>query len=189
MSIQQSINQSILAAGALYSQSGAAEQRKGKLELQKEKKSLKAANEKYDELEYKRHGKASDELYDALQEYRMRKAENVMNLGLKSGNFEAYETGRRVYKEKKKFLEDHKRHEEFQNDPNFIDDDYDPEIEDELARRQERQAVDEYEAAAQKEKDRRQKRVMMRQANRAAVQKRMEMLSDRDFRQDVFGGN
>ena len=41
MSVQQSINQSILAAGALYSQSGAAEQRKGKLELQKEVKDLK----------------------------------------------------------------------------------------------------------------------------------------------------
>lgn len=49
--------------------------------------------------------------------------------------------------------------------------------------------MDEYEAAAQAEKDRREKRVMMRQANRAAVQKRIEMLSDRDFRQDVFGGN
>ena len=50
MSIQQSINQSILAAGALYSQSGAAERRKGKLELERDKKDLKAANEKYDEL-------------------------------------------------------------------------------------------------------------------------------------------
>ena len=43
MSVQQSINQSILAAGALYSQSGAAEQRKGKLELQKEVKQIKKA--------------------------------------------------------------------------------------------------------------------------------------------------
>ena len=30
---------------------------------------------------------------------------------------------------------------------------------------------------------------MMRQANRAAVKKRMEMLASRDFRQDMFGGN
>lgn len=67
--------------------------------------------------------------------------------------------------------------------------DYDPEWEDELSRREERQAVDEYEAAARAEKDRREKRIMMRQANRAAVQKRIEMLSNRDFRQDVFGGN
>lgn len=89
-------------------------------------------------------------------------------------------------------MSDDKRHEEFKNDPNFVDNDYngyDPEVEDELAKRQERQAVDEYEMAAQKEKDRREKRIMMRQANRAAVQKRIEMLSDRDFRQDMFGGN
>ena len=68
MSVQQSINQSILAAGALYSQSGAAEQRKGKLELKREVKSKEAADEKYDELKYKRYGKASDELLDALYE-------------------------------------------------------------------------------------------------------------------------
>lgn len=43
MSVQQSINQSILAAGALYSQSGAAEQRKGKLELEKQYNQLKTA--------------------------------------------------------------------------------------------------------------------------------------------------
>lgn len=30
---------------------------------------------------------------------------------------------------------------------------------------------------------------MMKQANRAAVKKRMEMLDSRDFRQDMFGGN
>lgn len=30
---------------------------------------------------------------------------------------------------------------------------------------------------------------MMKQANRAAVKKRMEMLVSRDFRQDMFGGN
>ena len=46
MSVQQSINQSILAAGVLYSQSGADEQRKGKLEFERAKKNLKAANEK-----------------------------------------------------------------------------------------------------------------------------------------------
>lgn len=176
MSVQQSINQSILAAGALYSQSDAAEQKKGKLELQREKKGLNAANEKYDELKYKRYGKAKDELYDALEEYRMKKAENVMNIGLKTGNFKAYEVGRRNFKDSKNILEDDKRHEEFQYiEPDVDDDEYDE--------------YDEMEAAAQKEKDRREKRVMMRQANRAAVQKRIEMLSDRDFRQDVFGGN
>lgn len=172
MSVQQSINQSILAAGALYSQSGAAEQRKGKLEFEKEVKDLNKAKEKYDELKYKRYGKAADELFDALEEYRMKKAENVMNLGFKYGNFKAYEKGRRDFKDYKQFLEDDKRHEEFQYDPNYVDDD-----------------DDELEIAAQKEKDRREKRIMMRQANRAAVQKRMEMISDRDFRQDMFGGN
>lgn len=170
MSVQQSINQSILAAGALYSQSGAAEQRKGKLELEREVKDLDAAKEKYDELKYKRYGKAKDELFDALEEYRMRKAENVMNIGLKAGNFQAYEKGRRDFKENKEFLSDPKRHEEFQYDPNYVDD------------------VDELEQAAQKEKDRRQKIHLMKQANRAAVKKRMEMLSDRDFR-DMIGGN
>lgn len=189
MSVQQSINQSILAAGALYSQSVAAEQRKGNLELQKDKKNLKAANKKYDELKYHRYGKGEEELYDALTEYRMKKAENVMDLGFKYGNFQAYETGRRNFKDLKAQLSDDKRHEEFEYDPNFVDNDYDPEWEDEVERREERQAVDEYEQAAQKEKNRREKRIMMRQANRAAVQKRMEMLVSRDFRQDMFGGN
>ena len=188
MSVQQSINQSILAAGALYSQSDAAEQRKGKLELERDKKNLKAANEKYDELKNNRYGKAAEELSDALTEYRMRKAENIMNLGFKYGNFKAYETGRRNFKDLKAQLSDDKRHEEFKNDPNFVDNDYDPEVEDELARRAERQAVDEYEMAAQKEKDRREKIHLMKQANRAAVQKRMDMLWDRDFR-DNLGGN
>ena len=168
MSVQQSINQSILAAGALYSQSDAAEQRKGKLELKREVKGLKAANEKYDELKNTRYGKAQDELYDALTEYRIKKAENVMNIGLRTGNFKAYEVGRRNAKDYKEFLSDPKRHEEFQDTGTDMD---------------------EYEMAAQKEKDRREKRIMMRQANRAAVQKRIEMLSDRDFRQDMFGGN
>lgn len=177
MSVQQSINQSILAAGALYSQSGAAEQRKGKLELQKEVKGLKEANKQYDILSAKRGGKAADELFDALEEYRMRKAENVMNIGLKAGNFKAYETGRRNFKYNKEFLSDPKRHEEFQYDPNYVDDDDDDDDDDEL------------EQAAQKEKERREKLIMMRQANRAAVQKRMEMLSDKDFRQDMLGGN
>lgn len=86
-------------------------------------------------------------------------------------------------------MSDDKIHEEFKNDPNFVDNDYDPEVEDELAKRAEKQAVDEYEMAAQNEKDRREKRIMMRQANRAAVQKRMEMLVSRDFRQDILGGN
>ncbi len=168
MSVQQSINQSILAAGALYSQSGAAEQRKGKLELQKEVKGLKEANKQYDILSAKRGGKAADELFDALEEYRMKKAENVMNLGLKSGNFKAYEVGRRNFKEKSEFLNDPKRHESFQDTGTDMD---------------------EMEMAAQKEKDRREKRIMMKQANRAAVQKRMEMLVSRDFRQDILGGN
>lgn len=175
MSVQQSINQSILAAGALYSQSGAAEQRKGKLELKREEKSKEAADEKYDELKHSRYSKASDELLDALYEYRMKKSENIMNLGFKYGNFKAYEKGRRDFKFYQEFLNDPKRHEEFQYDPNYVDDDDDD--------------YDEYEQAAQKEKDRREKRVMMRQANRAAVKKRMEMLDSRDFRQDMFGGN
>ena len=168
MSVQQSINQSILAAGALYSQSGAAEQRKGKLELKREVKSKEAADEKYDELKYSRYGKAKDELLDALYEYRMKKAENIMDLGFKYGNFKAYEKGRRDFKNYKEFLEDDKRHDEFQYDPNYVD--------------------DEYEMAAQKEKDRREKIHLMKQANRAAVKKRMEMLYDRDFR-DNLGGN
>ena len=168
MSVQQSINQSILAAGALYSQSGAAEQRKGKLELKREVKSKEAADEKYDELKYSRYGKAKDELLDALYEYRMKKAENIMDLGFKYGNFKAYEKGRRDFKNYKEFLEDDKRHDEFQYDPNYVD--------------------DEYEMAAQKEKDRREKIHLMKQANRAAVQKRMEMLDSRDFR-DMIGGN
>ena len=167
MSVQQSINQSILAAGALYSQSGAAEQRKGKLELQKEVKDLNKAKEKYDELKYKRYGKAADELFDALEEYRMKKAENVMNIAIKSGNFKAYETGRRNYKDNKEFLNDPKRHESFQDTGTDMD---------------------EMEIAAQKEKDRREKIRLMKQANHAAVQKRMEMLYDRDFR-DNLGGN
>ena len=85
-------------------------------------------------------------------------------------------------------MSDDKRHEEFKNDPNFVDNDYDPEIEDELAQRAERQAVDEFEMAAQKEKDRREKIRLMKQANRAAVKKRMDMLSDIDFR-GMIGGN
>ena len=91
-----------------------------------------------------------------------------MNLGFKYGNFKAYEKGRRDFKNYKEFLGDDKRHDEFQYDPNYVD--------------------DEYEMAAQKEKDRREKIHLMKQANRAAVQKRMEMLSDRDFR-DMLGGN
>lgn len=192
MSIQQSINQSILAAGALYSQSGAAEQRKGKLELERDKKNLKAANKKYDELQNNRTSEEQVRLSNALDEYRMKKAENMMNLGLKSGDFESYQIGSRKFKELKEKLEGTNKNKASQSQEaseNAPPADYDPEWEDELAKRQERQAVDEYEMAAQKEKDRREKRIMMRQANRAAVQKRMEMLSDRDFRQDMFGGN
>lgn len=179
MSVQQSINQSILAAGALYSQSGAAEQRKGKLELQKEVKQIKKARNDFTNPE-------------ALDEYLEIKAQRLKDLGAQYGDAKAFRVGRDYTPEgknrKAKELEDKKKkaQEAFENSP---PDDYDPEWEDELARREERQAVDEYEQAAQKEKDRREKRIMMRQANRAAVKKRMEMLSDRDFRQDMFGGN
>lgn len=192
MSVQQSINQSILAAGALYSQSGAAEQRKGKLELERDKKDLKAANEKYDELMKSRTDEEQIRLSNALDEYRMKKAENMMNLGLKAGDFESYQTGSRKFKELKEKLEGTNKNKASQTQEAFENSlpvDYDPEWEDELAQREERQAVDEYEQAARKEKDRREKRIMMRQANRAAVKKRMEMLDSRDFRQDMFGGN
>lgn len=175
MSVQQSINQSILAAGALYSQSGAAEQRKGKLELKKDVKQIKRAREEFTNPE-------------ALNEYLELKAQKIKDLGFKYGDTKAFRVGRDFTPEGKnaKAKKAAEAQEAFENSP---PDDYDPEVEDELARREERQAVDEYEAAAQAEKDRREKRVMMRQANRAAVQKRIEMLSDRDFRQDVFGGN
>lgn len=191
MSVQQSINQSILAAGALYSQSGAAEQRKGKLELERNKKDLKAANKKYDELKNNRTDEEKVKLSNALDEYRMKKAENMMNLGLKYGDFKSYQTGSRKFKELKEKLEGTNKNKAAQTQEAFdnsIPDDYDPEWEDELARRAERQAVDEFEMAAQKEKDRREKIRLMKQANRAAVQKRMDMLSDIDFR-GMIGGN
>ena len=179
MSVQQSINQSILAAGALYSQSGAAEQRKGKLELQKEVKQIKKARNDFTNQE-------------ALDEYLEIKAQRLKDLGAQYGDTKAFRVGRDHTPEGKKRIaqkleeEKKKAQESFENSPSA---DYDPEWEDELAKREERQAVDEYEQAAQKEKDRREKRVMMRQANRAAVKKRMEMLVSRDFRQDMFGGN
>lgn len=175
MSVQQSINQSILAAGALYSQSGAAEQRKGKLELQKEVKQIKKARNDFTNQE-------------ALNEYLEIKAQRLKDLGAKYGDAKAFRVGRDFTPEgkKAKAKKAAEAQEAFENSPPA---DYDPEVEDELAQRAERQAVDEYEQAAQKEKDRREKRVMMRQANRAAVQKRMEMLVSRDFRQDMFGGN
>ena len=175
MSVQQSINQSILAAGALYSQSGAAEQRKGKLELQKEVKQIKKARNDFTNQE-------------ALDEYLEIKAQRLKDLGAQYGDAKAFRVGRDFTPEgkKAKAKKAAEAQEAFENSPPA---DYDPEIEDESARRAERQAVDEYEQAAQKEKDRRQKRVMMKQANRAAVQKRMEMLVSRDFRQDMFGGN
>ena len=175
MSVQQSINQSILAAGALYSQSGAAEQRKGKLELQKEVKQIKKARNDFTNTE-------------ALNEYLEIKAQKLKDLGAKYGDAKAFRVGRDFTPEGKK-AKDKKAaeaQEAFENSPPA---DYDPEWEDELAKRSERQAVDEYEQAAQKEKDRREKRIMMKQANRAAVKKRMEMLVSRDFRQDMFGGN
>ena len=175
MSVQQSINQSILAAGALYSQSGAAEQRKGKMELQKEVKQIKKARNDFTDKE-------------ALDEYLEIKAQRLKDLGAQYGDAKAFRVGRDFTPEGKK-AKAKKAAEAQEAWASAPPDDYDPEVEDELAKRTERQAVDEYEQAAQKEKDRREKRVMMKQANRAAVQKRMEMLTDRDFRQDMFGGN
>lgn len=173
MSVQQSINQSILAAGVLYSQSGAAEQRKGKLELQKEVKQIKKARNDFTNPE-------------ALNEYLEIKAQRLKDLGAQYGDAKAFRVGRDFTPEGKK-AKDKKAaeaKEAFENSPPA---DYDPEWEDELAKRAERQAVDEYEMAARKEKDRREKIRLMKQANHAAVQKRMEMLSDRDFR-DMIGG-
>ena len=175
MSVQQSINQSILAAGALYSQSGAAEQRKGKLELQKDVKQIKKARSQFADNP------------EALNEYLELKAQKIKDLGFKYGDTKAFRVGRDFTPEgkKAKAKKAAEAQEAFENSPPA---DYDPEIEDELARRAERQAVDEYEMAAQKEKDRREKIRLMKQANHAAVQKRMEMLYDRDFR-DNLGGN
>ena len=174
MSVQQSINQSILAAGALYSQSGAAEQRKGKLELQKEVKQIKKARNDFTNQE-------------ALDEYLEIKAQRLKDLGAKYGDAKAFRIGRDFTPEGKKEKDKKaaEAKEAFENSPPA---DYDPEVEDELAKRAERQAVDEYEMAARKEKDRREKIRLMKQANHAAVQKRMEMLYDRDFR-DNLGGN
>ena len=173
MSVQQSINQSILAAGALYSQSGAAEQRKGKLELQKEVKQIKKARNEFTNPE-------------ALNEYLEIKAKRLKDLGAQYGDAKAFRVGRDFTPEGKKAKANKsaEAQEAFENSPPS---DYDPEWEDELSRRAERQAVDEYEMAARKEKDRREKISLMKQANRAAVKKRMEMLSDRDFR-DMIGG-
>ena len=175
MSVQQSINQSILAAGALYSQSGAAEQRKGKLELQKDVKQIKKARSQFADNP------------EALNEYLELKAQKIKDLGFKYGDTKAFRIGRDFTPEGKnrKAKKAAEAQEAWASAP---PDDYDPEVEDELARRAERQFVDEYEMAAQKEKDRREKIRLMKQANRAAVQKRMEMLSDRDFR-DMIGGN
>ena len=173
MSVQQSINQSILAAGALYSQSGAAEQRKGKLELQKEVKQIKKARNDFTNPE-------------ALNEYLEIKAQRLKDLGAQYGDAKAFRVGRDFTPEgkKAKAKKAAEAQEAFENSPPA---DYDPEIEDELAKRAERQAVDEYEMAARKEKDRREKIHLMKQANRAAVKKRMEMLDSRDFR-DMIGG-
>lgn len=185
MSVQQSINQSILAAGALYSQSGAAEQRKLKAEKKRGEQSEKIEKEQIkSDLKKGIQGLTGD----ALEEYRDIKANRLKELGSKYGDVEAFRVGFRntsAYKQK----EQKKAAEAQEASENAPPAGYDPEIEDELAQRAERQAVDEYEMAAQKEKDRREKRIMMRQANRAAVQKRIEMLSDRDFRQDILGGN
>ena len=131
MSVQQSINQSILAAGALYSQSGAAEQRKGKLELQKEVKQIKKARNDFTNQE-------------ALDEYLEIKAQRLKDLGAQYGDAKAFRVGRDFTPEgkKAKAKQAAEAQEVFKNSPPA---DYDPEVEDELARRAERQAVDEYE--------------------------------------------
>ena len=89
MSVQQSINQSILAAGALYSQSGAAEQRKGKLELQKEVKQIKRARNDFTNQE-------------ALDEYLEIKAQRLKDLGAQYGDAKAFRVGRDFTPEGKK---------------------------------------------------------------------------------------
>lgn len=89
MSVQQSINQSILAAGALYSQSGAAEQRKGKLELKKDVKQIKRAREEFTNPE-------------ALNEYLELKAQKIKDLGFKYGDVKAFRVGRDYTPEGKK---------------------------------------------------------------------------------------
>ena len=131
MSVQQSINQSILAAGALYSQSGAAEQRKGKLELQKEVKQIKKARNDFTNQE-------------ALDEYLEIKAQRLKDLGAQYGDAKAFRVGRDFTPEgkKAKAKKAAEAQEAFENSPPA---DYDPEVEDELAQKAERQAVDEYE--------------------------------------------
>ena len=131
MSVQQSINQSILAAGALYSQSGAAEQRKGKLELQKEVKQIKRARNDFTNQE-------------ALDEYLEIKAQRLKDLGAQYGDAKAFRVGRDFTPEGKK-AKAKKAAEAQEAWASAPPDDYDPEVEDELARISERQAVDEYE--------------------------------------------
>ena len=131
MSVQQSINQSILAAGALYSQSGAAEQRKGKLELQKEVKQIKKARNDFTNPE-------------ALNEYLEIKAQRLKDLGAQYGDAKAFRVGRDFTPEGKK-AKAKKAAEAQEAWASAPPDDYDPEWEDELAKRSERQAVDEYE--------------------------------------------
>lgn len=131
MSIQQSINQSILATGVLYSQSGAAEQRKGKLELKKEIKQIKKTRNDFTNPE-------------ALNEYLEIKAQTLKDLGAKYGDAKAFRVGRDYTPEGKKAKE--KKAAEAQEAwASAPPDDYDPKVEDELARIAERQAVDEYE--------------------------------------------
>ena len=131
MSVQQSINQSILAAGALYSQSGAAEQRKGKMELQKEVKQIKKARNDFTDKE-------------ALDEYLEIKAQRLKDLGAQYGDAKAFRVGRDFTPEGKK-AKAKKAAEAQEAWASAPPDDYDPEVEDELAKRTERQAVDEYE--------------------------------------------
>ncbi len=120
MSVQQSINQSILAAGALYSQSGAAEQRKGKLELQKEIKQIKKARNDFVSQE-------------ALNEYLEIKAQKLKDLGAQYGDAKTFTVGRICTPEGKKRI------------AQKVDEAMKKVVEDELTRRSERQAADEYE--------------------------------------------
>ena len=100
MSVQQSINQSILAAGALYSQSGAAEQRKGKLELEKQYNQLKTARKWQKEQQQK--GVPEKNIEGALDEYIEIKARKQKKRGVEYVNRKDIRIGRCFKQEGKK---------------------------------------------------------------------------------------
>lgn len=83
-----------------------------------------------------------------MEEYIELKAQKVKDLGAQYGNMKAFRVGRDFTPEGKKRIaqeleeEKKKAQEAWASAP---PDDYDPEWEDELARRADRQAVDEYE--------------------------------------------